>query len=137
MKAALKPLRLTARVTVEIEDQADLVDVIGRLLTEASKNVASTRWAMDETIASLPRPRSQKGMADDQLLLNSRQVAKLLNISQRTFWGYWNNGRIIQPIRVGRNVRWSVIELRKWVEAGCPTQQEWEKLQSDTPRTSS
>lgn len=51
---------------------------------------------------------------------------KLLDLSEWTVWGMANSGRIPKPIRIGRAVRWSYEELRAWVNAGCPPQDEWE-----------
>jgi hypothetical protein len=38
------------------------------------------------------------------------------------------SGRILKPIRIGTSVRWNVIELRRWTDAGCPSNEEWQKL---------
>jgi predicted DNA-binding transcriptional regulator AlpA len=34
-------------------------------------------------------------------------------------------GEMPPPIRIGRAVRWSLEVLKKWVEAGCPTDPAW------------
>ncbi len=57
---------------------------------------------------------------DQGLLIDSRQAAKLLNVSPRTLWRMHNDGEMPQPIRIGRAVRWSLEALKKWIADGCP-----------------
>lgn len=58
--------------------------------------------------------------ADQGLLIDSRQAAKLLNVSPRTLWRMHNDGEMPQPIRIGRAVRWSLEALKKWIADRCP-----------------
>ncbi len=51
--------------------------------------------------------------ADQGLLIDSRQAAKLLNVSPRTLWRMHNDGEMPQPIRIGRAVRWSLEAKRQ------------------------
>lgn len=58
---------------------------------------------------------------DEAILLPAKQVAVLLQISQRTLWRLLSLGEIVSPVRVGRSVRWRKEELLRWVAEGCPT----------------
>ncbi len=62
----------------------------------------------------------QKPPENLELLISSRQAAKLLKISERTLWRMQNDKEIPAPIRIGRAVRWDVQALKAWVSAGCP-----------------
>jgi excisionase family DNA binding protein len=53
-------------------------------------------------------------------LIDSKQAAKLLKVSERTLWRMHHDGEMPPPIRIGRAVRWSLETLRKWVEEGVP-----------------
>ena len=55
-------------------------------------------------------------MVEPTLLVDARRAAAMLAISPRTLWSLTNNGEI-QHVRIGRAVRYSVEDLRKWVEA--------------------
>lgn len=66
----------------------------------------------------------QKPPEDQGLLINSREAAKLLKVSERTLWGWQDSHKIPPPIRIGKSVRWSVDALRKWVNAGCPPERD-------------
>jgi predicted DNA-binding transcriptional regulator AlpA len=101
-----KILRFNASVTIQIEDTNQLSDYLRAIVMEA-----------------LPKPAS-----DPKILLNSREAAKLLNISEKTLWTYYNSGRILKPIRIGTSVRWNAHELRRWADAGCPSHEEWLKM---------
>lgn len=59
------------------------------------------------------------------LLVTSKQVASLLGICERTLWGMQNEGRMPEPIRIGRSVKWRYDEIVAWVAAGCPLDGSW------------
>ena len=67
----------------------------------------------------------QKPPEDKGLLIDLREAAKLLGLSQRTVWGMAKSGRMPKPIKIGRAARWSQEELRAWVNAGGPPWSEW------------
>ncbi|MCH7752859.1 MAG: helix-turn-helix domain-containing protein [Planctomycetes bacterium] len=55
------------------------------------------------------------------------EVAKILGISVRHVWALLAQGRLPQPVRLGRSVRWNLKELRDWLDAGAPDVVVWEK----------
>jgi excisionase family DNA binding protein len=55
-------------------------------------------------------------MVDAPLLVNARQAAEMLAISERTLWTLTDRGDI-PVIRIGRAVRYDPADLRRWVEA--------------------
>jgi predicted DNA-binding transcriptional regulator AlpA len=57
---------------------------------------------------------------DEPLLIPAPKVARLLNMSVRTLWRNRSAGNVPQPVRIGATVRWSVVELEKWIADGCP-----------------
>ncbi len=67
----------------------------------------------------------QKMPEDKGLLIDTKAATKLLNVSARTIWQMTQTGRIPQPIKIGRLVRWSYEELQAWVNAGGPPMSEW------------
>ncbi len=54
------------------------------------------------------------------LLIDSRQVGELLNLSTRTVWRLLSAGKLPRPVRIGRSVRWSRSDLETWIANGCP-----------------
>jgi excisionase family DNA binding protein len=54
------------------------------------------------------------------LLIDSRQVGELLNLSTRTIWRLLSAGKLPQPVRIGRSVRWSRSDIEIWIANGCP-----------------
>lgn len=54
------------------------------------------------------------------MLVPDVKVADLLGISVRSVWRLNSAHRIPEPVRLAGNVRWSVAEIQKWVDAGCP-----------------
>ena len=53
---------------------------------------------------------------DKKLLLTVKEVAALLGLSERTVWKLSSCGKIPQPARLGRSVRWSRKKLEEFVE---------------------
>lgn len=57
---------------------------------------------------------------DAPLLLNVKEVARLLSIGERTVWAKAAAGVMPAPIRLGRSRRWRREELEEWIRSGCP-----------------
>ncbi len=53
-------------------------------------------------------------------LITAPEFAKLLNISERSFYRLKSIGRIPQPISLGGSTRWSLTQVRQWIAEGCP-----------------
>ena len=56
----------------------------------------------------------------EPVLLPASRVAKMLQVSTRTLWRLLAAGKLINPVKLGRSVRWRKDELMKWIAAGCP-----------------
>jgi predicted DNA-binding transcriptional regulator AlpA len=61
-----------------------------------------------------------------QLLVNVKQVAEMLGVSERHVWNVNYLGQIPRPKRLGKSVRWVKDEICEWVDAGMPSRREWE-----------
>lgn len=55
------------------------------------------------------------------LLINSRAACKMLTVGPRKLWEL-TNCNAIPHRRIGRAVRFSPVELRRWIDAGCPSE---------------
>jgi excisionase family DNA binding protein len=113
------------QLSVTVGDDAE--KAIASLL-QAALNRITTGSASDFDERREARLRASRNailagekLPDDQgLLIDSRQAAKLLNVSPRTLWAMQKSRSMLPPIRIGRAVRWSLEALKKWIEAGCP-----------------
>ena len=54
-------------------------------------------------------------------LIDSRSACALLGIGARSLWSLTKNGAVPSR-RIGRCVRYSPVELRRWLERGCPVE---------------
>jgi len=52
-------------------------------------------------------------------LLNLNQVCGRLKLSRRSVYRLKDAGRMPQPLRLGRALRWRADELDQWVANGC------------------
>lgn len=59
-------------------------------------------------------------------LLNVSDVAGKLRISSRQVWKLLASGRIPDPVRVGRSVRFRAADIERWVQLGCPSRDRFE-----------
>ena len=75
-------------------------------------------------------PATDRSSANDPapLLLSVDEVAHLLGIGTSTAWRLHSSGALPQALRVGRSRRWSRDELERWVQAGCPSRAQWERM---------
>jgi excisionase family DNA binding protein len=56
----------------------------------------------------------------EAILLTAKQVAEALQVSTRTLWRMLATGQLIEPLKIGRSVRWRKQELLDWIAKGCP-----------------
>jgi len=56
----------------------------------------------------------------EALLLDVKDVAKLLRVSVRTVWTWRDMGRLPAPVKIGRCVRWRRQDVEEWIDRGCP-----------------
>ena len=67
-----------------------------------------------------PQNNKSESAETKPLLIDSRQVGELLNLSTRTVWRLLSAGKLPQPVRIGRSVRWSRSDIEIWIANGCP-----------------
>jgi predicted DNA-binding transcriptional regulator AlpA len=60
------------------------------------------------------------------LLINVEEVARRLDMSSRSVWRLNSAAKMPKPLAVGGSRKWRADEIRRWVEAGCPTRPAWE-----------
>jgi len=56
----------------------------------------------------------------EPLLLDAKQVARLLGVCTRLVWAMRSGGRLPAPLRLGKATRWRASDIRRWVQEGCP-----------------
>lgn len=63
---------------------------------------------------------TQDGMGAAELV-NARELARLLAISERTLYRLKSMGELPNPVTLGGSVRWRLTEVREWIAKGCPS----------------
>ncbi len=53
-------------------------------------------------------------------LINGKQLAALLAVSERTLYRLKSTGELPAPVVLGGSVRWRLAEIRGWIAKGCP-----------------
>jgi excisionase family DNA binding protein len=122
--------QLNLTLTLEEDAFNILVDLLTKSLSKVSPKQSESSPVDERRAARLKASQhalfaGEKPPTDRGLLIDSRQAAKLLSISERTLWGMWNDGKMPKPIRIGQAVRFAYEELQAWVNAGGPPQENW------------
>ena len=69
-------------------------------------------------------PPGQLRLAPDEhperVLITVKELADMLGLSARTIWRMLNGGNMVKPVRIGKNARWRLYEVRQWIDDGCP-----------------
>jgi excisionase family DNA binding protein len=118
----MKTVQLQLAITLGDDAAKALAELLGPAIKQAMQ------IGTDEDARKQARLRASQNAifggeelpTDQGLLIDSRQAAKLLNVSPRTLWRMQNDGEMPQPIRIGRAVRWSLEALKQWIADGCP-----------------
>ena len=115
--------RLELRVSLDAVSIQQFLDLLVEAITRASD-----QQSRDNAMWPASRPAlfaGQKPPEDKGLLINTREVAKLLKVSARTVFQMQKDGVMPRQIQFGKTVRWSYEELRAWAAAGCPPRDRW------------
>lgn len=59
----------------------------------------------------------------EPLLITAKQVRELVNISRTTWYELVRAKLAPKPIKLGTVTRWSLAEIKLWVQRGCPSMQ--------------
>lgn len=114
--SAQSPIRLQLEIVIPTEAIAQIAKLLTPPLTPEQLGKQRSRHA------HLP---GQKPPVDVSLLVNSREVAKLLRVSDRTIFKMHSTGEMPKPLRFGTLTRWGKAEIAAWVDAGAPPTNEW------------
>src|SRR5947207_1981615 len=82
-------------------------------------NVGCRSEAVSETASALELP---------PFVVDTRGVARLLGICERTVRALNSSGRFPRALALGRRRVWPVREIEAWLEAGAPERSRWEEL---------
>lgn len=63
------------------------------------------------------------------LLVDARTAARICSVSLTTWRKLNSIGKTPEGIKLGRRVLWNRLELERWVNARCPSREEWLALQ--------
>jgi predicted DNA-binding transcriptional regulator AlpA len=63
-------------------------------------------------------------------LIRASGLSALLDRSVRSVWRDHAANRLPQPVRIGGAVRWRRDEVVRWINAGCPDRQTWERMEA-------
>jgi predicted DNA-binding transcriptional regulator AlpA len=66
----------------------------------------------------------------EALLVGAEVAGAMCGRSEASWWRDHAAARVPAPVKLGGRTLWRVEELRRWVEAGCPSRKVWEALQA-------
>lgn len=77
------------------------------------------RFRLEEVVRALlngEMPVGDDYVPTQPLLLDAKQAARMLSIGHRKLWALTNSGQI-PHVRIGRSVRYSIDDLKCWIES--------------------
>jgi excisionase family DNA binding protein len=86
------------------------------------------------TKADAPTPERDAADADEAVLIDVVQAAKMLSVNRSTVFKLTSVGKFPRPVKLGRATRWPKEELLAWIKAGCPSREKWDAMR-DSPAT--
>lgn len=54
-------------------------------------------------------------------LLTDKEAAAMAAISTRAWWRFVSSGAAPSPVRIGRCTRWRRVDIKTWIDSGCPS----------------
>jgi len=63
--------------------------------------------------------------AVEPLAVGAEEAAALCGVGRSLWCELDRAGRIPLPLKLGARCVWSVAELRRWMDAGCPDRERW------------
>jgi predicted DNA-binding transcriptional regulator AlpA len=73
------------------------------------------------------------GVSLKPLAVNAAGLGRLLGYCRSQIHAMNSAGQIPRPVRpTGHDPRWSVAEIERWLDAGCPTREQWEARKAAT-----
>jgi prophage regulatory protein len=93
------------------------VHLVSKQTKAASTGNSNHNLSKEKAMKSTP-----KATGRSESILTVEDVASMLRVAKRTVWRLVSTGKIPQPIRYGRNVRWRSADIDLWLELGCPEQ---------------
>ena len=121
----MKTIQLQIGITLDDDGLKTLAGIFQQVSDSMPKKMTPHEKMTPQELSQHALFRGQKPPEDRGLLINSREAAKLLQVSDRTLWKMQSTGQSPKPIRIGRGVRWSLEELKAWVRSGCPPREKW------------
>jgi len=70
---------------------------------------------------SKPKSKNNISVRVEPLLVGAEVAAKMCGVSKRYWLQLDNQGKIPQPIHLGKRRLWGVEGLREWISKGCPS----------------
>lgn len=90
-----------------------LLEAVNRMAEHGEKNDVD----IGHPVEAIPR-----------LALDARELGLALGVSARTVRTWRESGALPAPVlKRGAVIRWSADEIRRWMAAGCPDLEAWEK----------
>ena len=111
----MEPIHLQVSVTLDEEGAKTLVKLIRCAITSEAECTSHTDVQVNGAALAGNHPQVGNGF-----LIDSKQMSQLLRVSRTTVYEMRTQGKLPKPIQLGRAVRWSYEEIKRWVDAGCP-----------------
>jgi predicted DNA-binding transcriptional regulator AlpA len=93
----------------------------GRLVYKHYEAQWCSRLNVDEQV-------KRRVKMEEKLAISAKDVAELLDISERHVWALAHRELLPEPVRLGASVKFVRAEIEEWLRSGCPARKRWETM---------
>lgn len=76
----------------------------------------------------MPDDCQQPDLLECRPLMTKTDIAELLERTVRTVYRLQRQGKLPGSVNIGSQRVWSRKEVTHWIDSGCPSRREWERL---------
>jgi len=90
---------------------------------------ATVNGRFDELRANLRDAQATgERLVDLCMSVSAANAARLFDMSERAWRRLDARRQVPEAVRIGRTVRWRLVELVAWADSGCPDRRDWRAL---------
>lgn len=79
-------------------------------------------------MVDFPRDDQGERLSEVRGTFRAKEAAVFIGVSRATLYRLDAKGLVPRAVRIGRSRRWRRDELRRWLDADCPSRERWEEM---------
>ncbi|MSR52141.1 MAG: DNA-binding protein [Gemmataceae bacterium] len=121
-RKGMPTIQVQVAVTLGDDTLKTLADLLGAAFEKALSNQGNGHQGSFQHRSGQKNPlfAGKEPPTDQGTLITMKEVAALMQVSQRHVTRLRDTGEMPPPLKIGRAIRWSREVILKWIADGCP-----------------